>query len=87
MENNDTICRTCPRLREGLCDGEKGQTACAWYKRMTNGDRIRAMTDEEMADEFSYPGCPKQSTPEICREHTGDCKQCWLDWLKQGVSE
>ncbi len=32
----DTICRTCLRLWQGLCDGEKEQTACKWYKRMTN---------------------------------------------------
>ncbi len=82
-----TICTTCLRLKQGYCDGEKELTACPSYKRMTNGDRIRAMTDEEMADELSYPGCHKQSTPEICREHTGNCKQCWLDWLKQEVSD
>jgi hypothetical protein len=54
---------------------------------MTNADRIRAMTDEELADELSYSGCHKQSTPEICRKHTGDCKQCWLDWLKQEATK
>ena len=32
----DTICRTCLRLWQGLCDGEKEQTACKWYKHMTN---------------------------------------------------
>lgn len=25
---------------------------CAYYKTMTNGDRIRKMTDEELAQEF-----------------------------------
>lgn len=56
-------------------------------KKQTNADRIRAMTDEEMADELSYPGCHKQSTPEICRKYTGNCKECWIDWLKQEVSK
>lgn len=32
----DTICRTCLRLWQLLCDGEKDQTACKWYKQMTN---------------------------------------------------
>ena len=36
MANNDTICRTCLRLWQGLCDGEKEQTVCKWYKQMTN---------------------------------------------------
>lgn len=31
----DTICRTCLRLWQGFCDGEKVQTACPSYKRMT----------------------------------------------------
>lgn len=44
--SDKTICTTCLRLREGLCDGEKELTACPSYKRMTNADRIRAMTDE-----------------------------------------
>ena len=56
-------------------------------KKQTNGDHIRAMTDEELADEFSYSGCHKQSNPEICRKHTGECERCWLDWLKKEVSE
>lgn len=42
MDRNETICTTCLRLREGLCDGEKEQTACPSYKRMTNGDCIMA---------------------------------------------
>lgn len=32
MDRNETICTTCLRLREGLCDGEKEQTACPWYE-------------------------------------------------------
>lgn len=44
--SDKTICTTCLRLREGLCDGEKELTACPSYKSMTYGDRVRAMTDE-----------------------------------------
>lgn len=36
MANNDTICRTCLRLRHGLCDGEKELTACLWYETKEN---------------------------------------------------
>ena len=84
MENNDTICRTCLRLREGLCDGEKELTACPSYKRMTNADRIRAMTDEEMAkwlcDMAVCQLCPIDNCPG-----TRDCETRWYDWLKQEV--
>lgn len=57
---------------------------------MTNGDAIRAMSDEELAEFFTqdyYDGpkfyCPVQ--PVIgegeCAMRS-DCRQCWLDWLK-----
>lgn len=92
MENNDTICRTCLRLREGLCDGEKELTACPSYNRMTNRDKyFRYATDEELADLFTekhydenYFACPIR-TSRRCSEI--DCKVCFLDWLKQEVSE
>lgn len=86
-----TICTTCLRLREGLCDGEKGQTACAWYKRMTNGDRVRAMTDEELdkflgevqCDVVYYCDGVTQKQEYPVPEQRG----AWLGWLKQEVSD
>ena len=53
---------------------------CQYFKRATNADRIRAMTDEELA-EFMYNGCdPIPAT--WCGNHP-NCGACWLDWLKQ----
>lgn len=52
-------------------------------KPKTNGDRIRAMTDEEMANGLSKVICPNVSE-ECC--HTS-CKECWLDWLRSPVEE
>ena len=53
---------------------------------MKNGDLIRTMTDEELA-EFcgrEIDGCAPQT---VCPPHDDhdhpDCKQCWLAWLKQ----
>ena len=49
-------------------------------KLITNADRIRAMTDEELAWAYAYrlPSCYgcEASTIE-------DCAKCTLDWLKQ----
>lgn len=80
MTEQKTICTTCLRLRQGYCDGEKEQTACPWYKPRTNGDRIRAMTDEELAiwivkrtEGWGMPECDLYV-------------QSWLDWLRQEVS-
>lgn len=88
MDKNETICRTCLRLHQGLCDGEKEQTACPWYKRMTNGDRIRAMTDEELAKWLCSTHGSCASWCPVSGDCDGeDCDRGLLDWLKQEVSE
>lgn len=49
---------------------------------MTNADKIRAMTDEEMAHYFS-------EQPDACPGRPGcsgkNCYDCWLNWLKQEI--
>ena len=45
------------------------------YKTMTNADKIRAMTDKELAGVFDLL---TRTKPE-----TKDDKKLWLDWLKQ----
>lgn len=61
-------------------------------KQQTNADRIRSMTDEELAV-FLYNVWKEQDTfsKEVC-ESCGDtdigCQpNCWLDWLKQEVDK
>ena len=50
----------------------------------TNADRIRNMTDEELAEYLSNVHyCP---TPSIC-DHTKECKECWLKWLRSPMEE
>lgn len=55
-------------------------------KPMTNGDRIRRMTDEELAVEATaHGGCPHNcETPD---DMDTDCVKCWLDWLRGEESE
>lgn len=49
----------------------------------TNADRIRSMTDEELAEFITSP------TPQgICKDRCGGdidypCSECALEWLKQ----
>ena len=59
---------------------------------ITNADKIRSMTDEELA-EFLYNIWKEQDTfsKEVC-ERCGDtdigCQpNCWLDWLKQEAED
>ena len=78
--SDKTICTTCLRLKQGLCDGEKELTACPSYKRMTNADRIRAMTDEELADWV-------WGVETAGRAYGPRGKQSWLDWLKREAKD
>jgi hypothetical protein len=53
------------------------------YEPMTNADRIRNMTDEELAEVLAdfvvRQGC---SPDDIC-----SCANCWLKWLRSPVEE
>ena len=58
-------------------------------KPMTNADRIREMTDEELTDWYFdkfFPCVPYCSVFDECPEHD-DCKICLLEWLKQEARE
>lgn len=56
----------------------------------TNADRIRAMTDEELAYMLVDIGecdrrCPAKTDTCIFSDST--CRMAWLDWLKQEVDD
>lgn len=55
---------------------------------MTNADRIRNMTDEELATFIEEASCP----PTCYRTHIYECRKedcapCWLAWLQAEVKE
>ena len=56
------------------------------HKPITNADRIRAMSDEEMAQIFW-----ETAACELCKLRKRHCsdnfKGTWLDWLKQEAEE
>lgn len=70
---------------------------CAYYKTMTNGDRIRKMTDEELADIVFCPydtaGDPEEIMPCIKDGFESDfvgpdkCHDCMMKWLQEKVEE
>ena len=71
------------------CAGEDG---CPDFATKTNADRIRAMTDVELAEWIletalfrvgRTPGmvCPP-NTEGMKDCPTDPCQNCWLDWLK-----
>lgn len=56
----------------------------AKQKPMTNADRIRSMTDEELAEWISeYTDCLCGIHKPGCSKTKGTCVATWLDWLKQ----
>lgn len=50
-------------------------------KPKTNGDKIRSMTDKEMA-KILNGGCPPGGA-----KCNGRCGLCWLDWFRSPVEE
>lgn len=59
---------------------------CNDYEPLTNADRIRTMTDKELAEYHAEKcGCPHDPVVFGCRMATIGCIGCWLDWLKQKV--
>lgn len=53
-------------------------------KKQTNADRIRAMTDEELARVIAYACDCDLVSGFSCH---GKCCDCILDWLKQEAEE
>ena len=108
------LCDMCEHLNECYPSGMPNEmvVTCGNFKRwkskvtsmpaskqQTNADRIRAMTDEELADLIvnrdRCPGFVEDGLNETNRKIYGfdwrsercdygdECTTCWLDWLKQ----
>ena len=58
------------------------------YKPQTNADRIRAMSDEELA-ELLLDGCRGSKCDDHPQNEFGsvNCFQCRLTWLKQPAED
>lgn len=59
---------------------------CEYYVPQTNADRIRSMTDEELA-EVLFGSCIEHMGVEECSHPEEACKSCVLDWLKAESEE
>ena len=53
----------------------------------TNYDRLRSMTDEELADYMAYVGMVNNGCPVKSLKCQESCNKCWLDWLKQEAGD
>lgn len=85
--------KTCCNLVADWCDMKvdspdpEMERECHWYARMTNADRLRKMTDEELA-EFLYHAWNNAAwcSAKDCADDES-CFPCWLDWLKEEVED
>lgn len=87
-------CRNCISYKNDWCkkvtdspDPDIVRT-CQYFKEETNGDRIRSMSNEELAQfipNWSYTDACK------CGEHyvdcNNECEKCVAEWLQQPAEE
>lgn len=77
-------CKNCTNLHEHWCEKivdspwEDKERECDQYKCMTQADRIRAMTDEQLADLFN------DITDDVLKGSTWN-KTEWIGWLQMRV--
>lgn len=83
----DVVVKVTVPDRASAADGHlRGEQEAATPKPMTNGDRIRAMTDEELADsEFCKAIC--EDIPRCLFGGVDTCRECRIKWLGSPVKE
>ena len=59
------------------------QRDCQYFCEKTNAQKIRSMSDEELAKFLQEPFCDKRTLDECTISYCGVCDQCVLDWLQQ----
>lgn len=91
----DSICLRCNHKRyceTGVTQPSENSciTGCSRFEpkpQQTNADKIRAMTDEEMAvwlsDMHDTTTCPNYGDYDC----SPSCRRCWLAWLQKEADE
>lgn len=79
-DTNDYNVAIC-KVQKGMPNVNLGDNCKNWEcKYESNGDRLRAMTDDDFARfMYRYGGCPP-TKPEAC---LAKCNKCWERWLKE----
>ena len=77
-------CFNCAHLNSEKCKTCRTNIGELWeHEVKTNADKIRSMTDEELADLLTAD-C-KYIPEELCRKYLGNCDACLREWLKQKI--
>lgn len=96
----ETLCKSCEFSnicrtgKDSLNESKVKILGCSRYEKReikTNGDRIRSMTDEELAEFANVDGltpwCENHNPCPQIKNDPCDCSPCMLDWLKQEAKE
>ena len=87
---NRSGCKNCPvkpcetLYRGSICLSRRHKLGLG--DPMTNADRIRSMSDEELAELIDRETDSCAPTGD-CEKMSRDCKACWLDWLQMPAGE
>jgi hypothetical protein len=59
------------------------------YTKPSNYDRLVSKSPEELAEFMWIRGCPTAAMCDACIKSSmdKDCKECWLEYLKQEAKE
>lgn len=93
---NGVYCKDCRRFdRDFQCckvtsesKAEAKERECNQFRKrfISNVDRIRAMSNEELAEFIQEHSCPPGFGDEIC-PYGKSCISCWFDWLNAEAKE
>ena len=78
IRTQDRTCVCNADKMEGISIAEKSDGMT-----LTNADKIRNMSNEELAEIIM---CPYDTAPSVCT-YKGDCLQCCCEWFKQPAED
>lgn len=84
-ENDVIVGKWCPKINDS--PDIEAERECRNYKRMTNADRIRAMSDEDLAMNMMCPNENGLAEIDCDKCDNCNCYECLLKWLQSEVEE
>ena len=84
-ENDVIVGKWCTKINDS--PDIEAERECRNYKRMTQVDRIRAMSDEDLAMNMMCPNENGIGEIECDKSNNCNCYECILKWLQSEVEE
>ena len=78
-ENDEIVGKWCPKTNDS--PDVESERECRHYKCMTQSDRIRSMSDEELAEWLT------SITDDAQSDAKSKCDYQWSEWLQSEVEE